>query len=116
MQYVPFHGVLAVDPITGAIMRLTVQSDLGWRLPLERSDLMIEYGPVQEGSATFICPSKSVSLSRQRRTITIHQWGEAFKLYGPFETVLNEMRFDNYHIFGSTSRILPGYIEVPKNN
>ncbi len=48
IQYVPFHGVLALDPTNGAIMRLTVQSDLGWRLPLERSDLMIEYGPLPE--------------------------------------------------------------------
>lgn len=115
IQSVPFHGDVAVNPATGAIMRLTVQSDLGWRLPLQRSDLMIEYGPVQAGSKTFICPLKSVSISRQRRITIIQEWGEAFKVYEPFETVLNEMRFDNYHVFGSTSRILPGYVEVPKN-
>ena len=114
IQNVPFHGVIAVDSETGAIMRLTLQSDLGWRLPLERSDLMIEYGPVQGGSRLFICPSKSVSISRQRRIMTIHEWGETFKVYAPFETVLNEMRFDNYHVFGSTSRILPDFVEPPK--
>src|SRR6185437_6398386 len=113
-QKVPFHGVIAVDPATGAILRLTAQSDLGWRLPLQRSDLMIEYGPAQAGSKTFICPKKSVSVSRQRRIMIVHEWGEAFKVYAPFETDLNEMRFSNYHIFASTSRILPDFVEAPK--
>lgn len=115
IENVPFHGIIAVDPETGTIIRLTVQSDLGWRLPLERSDLMIEYARTQAESRVFICPSKSVSISRQRSIMTIHEWGEDFKVFGPFETVLNEMRFDNYHMFGSTSRILPDYVDVPQN-
>ena len=43
----------------------------------------------------------------------IKEWGETFKVYGPFETLLNEMKFEEYKFFGSTSRILPGYVEVP---
>jgi VWFA-related protein len=111
----PFHGEIAVDPSTGAILRLTTQADLDWRLPLERSDVMVEYRPVVRGTRTFICPSRSVSISRHRRTMMIEQWGEGFKLYAPFETLLNEQRFEKYHIFGSTSRILPGFVEVPKD-
>jgi VWFA-related protein len=114
IESVPFHGEIAVDASTGAIMRLTVQADLGWRLPLERSDVMVDYGSVQGGSKTFICPSRSVSISRQRRTVTVQEWGESFKVYAPFETLLNEMRFEKYHVFGSTSRILPGFVEAPK--
>ena len=114
LESVPFHGVIAVDPATGAIIRVTVQADLGWRLPLERSDMMVEYGPVSAGSRTFFCPSRAVSISRQRGIMAIHEWGEAFEVYAPFETVMNEMRFDNYHIFGSTSRILPGYVAAPE--
>jgi VWFA-related protein len=110
----PFHGEIAVDPSTGAILRLTIQADLEWRLPLDRSDVMVEYRPVQRGTRAFICPSRSVSISRQRRTMAINEWGEAFKLYAPFETLLNEMRFEKYRIFGSTSRILPGFVEVPE--
>lgn len=111
----PFHGEIEVDPSNGAILRLTIQADLEWRLPLERSDVMVEYLPVVKGTRTFICPSRSVSISRQRRTMVIEEWGEAFKLYAPFETLLNEMRFEKYHFFGSTSRILPGIVEVPKD-
>jgi len=110
----PFHGEIAVDPSSGAILRLTIQADLEWRLPLERSDVMVEYRPVVKGIRTFICPSRSVSISRQRRTMVIDEWGESFKVYAPFETLLNEMRFEKYHFFGSTSRILPGFVEVPE--
>jgi hypothetical protein len=111
----PFHGEVAVNPSTGAIMRLTIQADLAWRLPLEQSDVMVEYRPVPRGSQTFICPSKGVSISRQRRTDAIDEWGERLKVYGPYETLLSEMKFEKYHIFGSTSRILPGFVEVPNH-
>ncbi len=110
----PFQGEIEVDPSSGAILRLTIQADLEWRLPLERSEVMVEYRPVQKGTRTFICPSRSVSISRQRRTMVIDEWGESFKVYAPFETLLNEMGFDKYHFFGSTSRILPGFVEVPE--
>ena len=110
----PFHGEIAVDPSTGAVMRLTIQADLEWRLPLERSDVMVEYRPVAKSTRTFICPSRAVSISRQRRTMTIEEWGEGLRLYAPFETLLNEMRFEKYRVFGSTSRIVPGFVEVPE--
>jgi hypothetical protein len=112
-KHAPFHGEIAVDPSTGAVLRLTIQADLAWRLPLERSDVMVEYRPVQRGSRTFICPSRSVSISRQRTTALIKEWDEGFRVYAPFETLLNEMRFEKYKIFGSTSRILPDFVEVP---
>ena len=97
-------------------MRLTIQADLQWRLPLHRSDVMVEYAPVVRGTRTFVCPSRSVSLSRQRRIAVIHEWGEAFKAYAPFEVILNEMRFEKYRIFGSTSRILPDFTEVEEKH
>lgn len=112
-QPAPFHGEITVDPASGAIMRLTIQADLAWRLPLERSDVMVEYAPIMRGSRTFICPLRSVSVSRQRRDVSIDEWGEGFRVYGPFETLLNEMRFEKFRIFGSTFRILPDFTEVP---
>jgi hypothetical protein len=48
--------------------------------------------------------------------MSIDEWAEAFKVYAPFETVLSEMTFDKYRIFGGTSRILPGFSEVPNEN
>lgn len=113
-KHAPFHGEITLDPASGAIMRVTIQADLEWRMPLHRSDVVVEYAPVVRGARTFICPSRSVSISRQRRTVIIHEWSEGFKVYAPFETVLNEMRFEKYRIFGSTSRILPDFTEVPE--
>ena len=103
------HGEIAIDPASGAVLRLTADADLEARSPLEQSGIMVEYGPVAMGGKTYICPVRSVSLSRQRTVTVIHRWGEDFKVYGPFETILNDMEFDKYHLFRSESHILPGF-------
>lgn len=113
-EKVPFHGEFAVDPASGAILRLTVQADLEPRLPLDRSAVMVEYAPVVIGGITYICPVKSVSISRQRRIMDIDEWGETFKVDAPFETLLDDMVFDKYHMFRSTARMLPGYTPAPE--
>jgi hypothetical protein len=110
----PFHGEFAVDPASGAILRLTVQADLEPGLPLDRSGVMVEYGPVVIGGNTYICPVRSVSISRQRRIMDIDEWGETFRLDAPFETLLDDMAFDKYHLFRSTARLLPGYTAAPE--
>jgi hypothetical protein len=110
-----FHGEIAVDPATGVILRLTMQADLEPRLPLERSDIMVEYGPVVVGGKTYICPARAVSIARQRRILDIQEWAESFKVYGPFETILSDMVYTKYHKFHSTFRILPGYTPGPED-
>jgi hypothetical protein len=108
-----FHGEIAVDPATGEIFRLTMQADLEPRLPLIRSDIMVEYGPVVMAGKTYICPARAVSIARQRRIVDIQEWAESFKVYGPFETNLSDMVYTKYHKFHSTFRILPGYTPGP---
>jgi hypothetical protein len=51
-QEVPFHGEFAVDPASGAVLRLTVQADLKPALPLALSGVMVEYGPVVIGGTS----------------------------------------------------------------
>ena len=114
-EKMPFHGELGVDPASGAILRLTVQADLEPRLPLDRSGVMVEYTPVVIGEKTYICPARSVSISRQRRIMDIDEWGETLKVDAPFETLLDDMSFDKYHIFRSTARMLPGYTPASEN-
>lgn len=114
-QTVPFHGEFAVDPASGAVLRLTVQADLKPALPLARSDVMVEYGPVVIGETSYICPLKSVSISRPRTVMAIHEWGENFKVYAPFETILSDMAYEKYHLFRPTARMLPGYTPAPKD-
>ncbi len=108
-----FHGEMAIDPDTGRFLRLVVEADLEPRLPLLASGIAVEYGPVVLGSETYFCPTRSVSLSRQRRLWEIAEWGMIFRVFGPFKTVLNDESFSNYHLFRSESRILPDYYPVP---
>jgi VWFA-related protein len=112
-QEAPFHGEFAVDPASGAVLRLTVQADLKPALPLARTDVMVEYGPVAIGETSYICPLRSVSISRPRTVMAIHEWGENFKVYGPFESVLSDMLYEKYHLFRPTARMLPGYTPAP---
>lgn len=114
-QEAPFHGEFAVDPASGAVLRLTVQADLKPALPLARSDVMVEYGPVVIGETSYVCPLRSVSISRPRRVMAIHEWGENFKVYAPFESVLSDMVYEKYHLFRPTARMLPGYTPAPKD-
>jgi VWFA-related protein len=108
-----YHGEIAFDPSTGAILRLTVQTDLSEKLPTMRSDVVVEYGPVKFGDSTYICPVKSVSISRERTLHSISEWGERFQFFAPFETQIIDVSFREYHRFGSTSRILPDSQEAP---
>lgn len=96
-----YHGSIRVDPIDGTILRITIDADLTKGTPFRRAALLVDYGPVDIAGATFICPVRSIALSKaldDPDTIT----GDA-----PTEW-LNETHFTNYHRFGSTSRILAG--------
>lgn len=109
-----YHGEIAIDPASGAILRMDIEADLQGFVPLDRSDIMVEYGPVEIGGKTYICPIRSVSLWRARSVPTLWEWNEGFKTWGPYATMLNDFAFDDYHIFRSSSRMLPEYTQVPR--
>jgi VWFA-related protein len=109
-----YHGEIAIDPDSGAILRLVVQADFEPNQPLLRSNILVEYAPVPIGGSPYICPTRSVSLSRGRSLVQIHEWGQAFRVYGPFQTMLNDVTFGDYHMFRSEARILPEYEPVPE--
>jgi hypothetical protein len=108
-----YHGEITIDPETGAIYRITAEADLLPRLPINRSDVMVEFSPTVIGGQTFICPVRSVSISRSRKVIILHDWNMRFGIYGPFETILNDVAFSNYHVFASQHRILPDVSPAP---
>jgi VWFA-related protein len=103
-----FHGELAIDPASGALLRFEVQADLKSTTPLIRSDIMIEYGPVEIGGQQYICPIKSISIMRARTVAILTALGDSFRTYGPYATVLNEIAFNDYHMFRVKARMLPG--------
>jgi VWFA-related protein len=109
-----YHGEVAIDPATGAILRVTVDAHLEPRLPMLSSAIMVEYGPVVIGEKAYICPTRSVSISRWRGVTILTEWTQTFGVYGRFKTMLNDMTFSKYHIFRAQSRVLPDYTPVPK--
>ena len=101
-----YHGEITIDPETGVVFRIVAEADLAPKLPMDRSDIVVEYGPVVVGGQTYICPLHSVSISRSRTVRLLHQWNMSFGVYGPFETILNDVTFSDYHRFRSNYRLL----------
>jgi hypothetical protein len=95
-----YHGSISIDPATGTILRITIEADLKSE-SLSRAAILVQYGPVQIGDATFICPIHSVAWSTAVAT------AQTIADDAPTEW-LNDTVFVNYHRFASTVRILPG--------
>jgi hypothetical protein len=96
-------------------MRIVITADLDEdrdpTAPLIRSQVMVEYGPEELGGKPYVCPQRSVSVSRGRTVRELHEWSMAFSLYSYFETMINDVTFGGYHKFGSEARILAGFDE-----
>jgi hypothetical protein len=116
-----YLGELTIDPGTGAILRLTMQAELGSILEpnlnpvlaAKGAAVMIEYGPVEIGGKEYICPHRSVVIMRVRTVNTLTVWGQTFEIYAPYETRLNDIVYTDYHKFGAEARMLPGFDVVP---
>jgi VWFA-related protein len=116
-----YFGEMAIDPGTGAILRLTIESEPVWIrepnlnpvLPVKRAAVMIEYGPVEIGGRKYFCPLRSVVIMRARTVRTVTLWDQTFDIYAPYETLLNDIVYTDYHKFGAEARMLPGFDVVP---
>lgn len=116
-----YHGELAVDPATGAILRLTMESEPGWLVetdlspvrPIRSTAMMVEFGEVEIGGKKYICPQRSVVVSRTRPVRPLKVSDVDLTVYAPYETMLDDIAYSSYHKFGSESRILPGFDVVP---
>ena len=113
-RYTGYHIEIAIDPDSGAVFRLSFQSDLKSTTPISRSDIMIEYGPIEIGEKTYYCPLRSVSIMRSRSVRKLADADEWFMSYGPYITMLNDVSFDRYHMFRSESHILTGFTPAEK--
>jgi hypothetical protein len=95
-QFRGYHGEITVDPSNGTILRLVLRADPDPSLPLLRADIVVEYGPVELGGKTYICPLKSVALSAK--------WNRWW---------LNDVAFEQYHLYQASAQLLPGFAKVP---
>jgi VWFA-related protein len=101
-----YHGEIAVDPGTGTILRMTADAELPLGEKLTRAAIMVEYGSVEIGGQSFVCPERSVALSLIRYA---HATNGAHSIldHDPLKTLVNDVTFVQYHRLGSEARILP---------
>lgn len=100
----PYRGKIGIDAATGTILRLTVEAELAPQLPVKRSDILVEYGPVELGGKTYYCPARSVAVSVGREVPPRRAPGP--DPYGPEISMMNDIVFDGYHLFRGDLRIL----------
>jgi VWFA-related protein len=93
-QIVGYHGEIGVDPATGTILRLTVIAQMKSSDPISRADISVEYGTVQIGHRSYICPLRSLSVNHA--LISTLAW----------KTALNEVAFVDYHQFRAEVNVI----------
>jgi transcriptional regulator with XRE-family HTH domain len=90
-----YYGEFAVDPAIGAVLRLLVSATLPFPCPAVSSTIATEFGQIELGGRTYICPLHSVSIST----------APADASNGP-RTQLNDVVFTHYRLFRAESRIV----------
>jgi VWFA-related protein len=117
-----YHGTIAIDPATGAVLRITIQAELSHGDPLLLAETMVEYGTVSIGDRQFTCPLRSIAISMEQswmegagntKTVTVNGVGDDSAWQSPLNKganapirLINETSFVDYHRLGSTARIL----------
>jgi hypothetical protein len=98
----PYHGEIAIDPSSGSILRLTLISDPQPPYQQVQAEIMVEYAPVEIAARTYICPVKSVAISRIPMVSAVAD----AKHPAPVTTRLNDVSFTHYHLFRTEATIL----------
>lgn len=108
-----YHGSLAIDPVSGAILRITLQADWKPEDPLSHVASVVDYGPVEIGGRTYICPVRSLAFSVEEVSVCFRELKDDALVHNRAlvkPLILNRTTFSDYHRLGSTSRIVT---EVP---
>jgi hypothetical protein len=103
--YPAYHGEIAIDPATGAILRISVVSQMPSPYDAMQSSILVEYAPVEIGEKSYICPARGVAFIKiPVAQAAAAQAGSAVNE----QTQLNDVAFTQYHLFGSKARIVTG--------
>lgn len=111
-EFVGYHGEIAIDPSNGTILGLTVQADTKPTDVYVKAAIVVEYGPVEIGDKTHICPVRSAAVSLgwlvcpegEQKRDDLKPLRQS--VYGPLQTKVNDVIFKQYHQFGSHTRVL----------
>jgi VWFA-related protein len=97
----PYHGTVAIDPASGAIVRLTLDAELDPDNAITRASTVVEYGRVTIGDHTFVCPVRSLAISAQQGPPPTGQEVQRVPVLS-----INETTFTQYHRLGSSARLI----------
>ena len=97
-----YHGLIALNPGTGAILRITLEADSNPGDPVSHVASVVEYGPVVIGNRRSLCPLRSLAFLTQEANSCSHS---TRRLAKPVK-MINRTIFSNYHRFGSSSTII----------
>jgi hypothetical protein len=95
-----FHGEIFVRPDSGVVERVTVEAELPGDAPVRKCSIAVEYGEVKIDGKLYVGPIRGVA-------VLVFASPSIEKIDGVgIEKHINEVQFDQYHKFGSTSRIV----------
>jgi len=109
-----YHGEIAVDPESGEILRLTIQTVIPDGQPIYEAEFLVEYGPVELGGREYLLPSRSVTISVAPVPVMVQEGHcvDRSCVHGlfahPKDTVVRDTVYTSYHAFRGDTRILPG--------
>jgi VWFA-related protein len=113
-QIAGYHGEFAIDPANGTVLRVTAQADLKPTDPLVTADIMVQYGLVDLGGSSYICPLKSISVSQAdvaKMAVKRIQFSP-----GHLQTLLNDAAFTQYHLFHADAHLLAAGESLPEEH
>ncbi len=99
-----YHGSFSIDPATGALMRITLETESRPQDPISHVASIIEYSPMEIGERRYICPVRSLATMVEESNACAARHHNP-KLAQPI-LMINRTTFTDYHRLGSTSRIL----------
>jgi VWFA-related protein len=130
-QFSAYHGEITIAPDDGTILRLVLITDLRKYDPIKKANLMVEYGPVELGKQKFYCPAKSISVivapiqTNIRKALpggpTVPttrgqvqlEAQDSSVIDAPLQTLLNEVVFEQYHLFYTEAHVLTADNSTP---
>lgn len=110
-KVVAYHGEMAIDPASGTILRLMLLADMKPDEVTVNSGIEVEYGQVSIGGKDSFLPIRSVTSSLAHSLLVHGGWGHgqgcpSLVLTPGLQRSLNDVVFENYHVFRSDATVL----------
>jgi len=103
-----YHGELAIAPGTGTVYRITLTAEGSESSATRESNISVDYGPVEIGGKTYICPLHGVAYTESRLMDAMGRALPGEEQIGQDSRYLNDTTFTQFHLFRSEVKILMG--------